>query len=217
MQLYDRGIRRRLAPMLGNRPQLELANSLALSLPGTPVLRYGDEIGMGDDLDLSERNSVRTPMQWSNEINGGFSTAKKTVRPVIEKGSYGFSRVNVEAQRREPDSFLTWTAAMIRLRKECPEIGMGAWKMVETKSKSILALQYEWRGSSVVIMHNFASSPQTVHIRPEGGREHGLVDLIERQESAADGRGEHEVALDAPGYRWFRVGPLTQKLGRKRA
>src|SRR5262245_14452570 len=96
MQLYGRGIRRRLAPMLGNRAQLELAYSLLFALPGTPVLRYGDEIGMGDDLNLPERNSVRTPMQWSDEPQGGFSTAKKTVLPVISEGPYSYQRVNVE-------------------------------------------------------------------------------------------------------------------------
>src|SRR5262249_29179903 len=86
MQLYDRGIRRRLAPMLSGRPQLELAYSLVFALPGTPALRYGDEIGMGDDLKLPERNSVRTPMQWSEEPQAGFSTAPKTILPVIDEG-----------------------------------------------------------------------------------------------------------------------------------
>ena len=88
MQLYNRGIRRRLAPMLGNQPQLELAYSVMFSLPGTPVIRYGDEIGMGDDLSLKERHAVRTPMQWTDEPQAGFSTAKKTVHPVIAKGPY---------------------------------------------------------------------------------------------------------------------------------
>src|SRR5207244_532915 len=99
MQLYGRGIRRRLAPMLGNRLQMELAYSLMFSLPGTPILRYGDEIGMGDDLRLTERNSIRTPMQWCDEPQGGFSTAKKTVLPVIREGPYGYERIDVEAQR----------------------------------------------------------------------------------------------------------------------
>jgi maltose alpha-D-glucosyltransferase/alpha-amylase len=117
MQLYNRGIRRRIAPMLGNRPQWELAYSMMFSLPGTPTIRYGDEIGMGDDLRLKERNSVRTPMQWSEEPQAGFSSAKKTVLPVISKGPYSYTRVNVEAQRRDPNSLLSWTERMIRLRK----------------------------------------------------------------------------------------------------
>jgi len=99
MQLYGRGIRRRLAPMLAERTRIELAYSLLLSLPGTPVLRYGDEIGMGDDLALDERAAIRTPMQWSHERNAGFSSAEKLIRPVIERGPYGFASVNVERQQ----------------------------------------------------------------------------------------------------------------------
>ncbi len=96
MQLYDRGIRRRLAPMLSNdRRRLELAFSLLFSLPGTPMMQYGDEIGMGDDLALDERECARTPMQWTNEPHGGFSRAERTVRPVIDDATYGYGQVNV--------------------------------------------------------------------------------------------------------------------------
>ena len=110
MQLYDRGIRRRLAPMLGNdRRRLELAFSLLFSLPGTPMMQYGDEIGIGDDLRLPERECARTPMQWTAEQHGGFSRAQKVVRPVIDDPIYGYQRVNVMAQRRDPDSLLNWT------------------------------------------------------------------------------------------------------------
>src|SRR5205823_2938193 len=129
MQLYGRGIRRRLAPMLGNRAQFELAYSLMFSLPGTPVLRYGDEIGMGDNLSLPERNSVRTPMQWSDDAQGGFSVATKTILPVISKGPWNYERVNVEAQRRDLNSLLNWTERMVRLRKECPEFGWGDYRI----------------------------------------------------------------------------------------
>ena len=155
MQLYQRGIRRRLAPMIGNRAQLELAYSLLFALPGTPVLRYGDEIGMGDDLELSERNSVRTPMQWSDAPQAGFSTARKTVLPVISKGPYSYERVNVEVQRRDVNSLLNWTERIIRLRKECPEIGWGSFKVLETGDRRVLALRYEWRNNSVITIHNF--------------------------------------------------------------
>lgn len=127
MQLYDRGIRRRLAPMLGDRSHIELAYSLLFALPGTPVMRYGDEIGMGDDLSLNERDAVRTPMQWSSEPNGGFTNAQKAERPLIESGPFSYREVNVDRQRRDPNSLLNWTVRMIRLRKECPEIGWGEW------------------------------------------------------------------------------------------
>ena len=125
MQLYGRGIRRRLAPMLGDRKHEELAYSILFSLPGSPVIRFGDELRMGDDLDLEQREAVRTPMQWANEPHGGFTTAEKPVIPVIDHGVWSYEHVNVEAQRRDPSSFLSWMAQMIRLRKECPEIGLG--------------------------------------------------------------------------------------------
>src|SRR5690606_17795568 len=104
MQLFERGIRRRLAPMLGDTRHEQLAHSMLFSLPGTPVLRYGDELGMGDNLELDGRDAVRTPMQWAHERHGGFSAADKTVHPVIEEGVWGHRHVNAEAQRRDPSS-----------------------------------------------------------------------------------------------------------------
>src|SRR3984957_16308274 len=126
MQLYGRGIRRRLAPMLGgDRRRIEMAYSLMFTLPGTPVLRYGDEIGMGDDLSLPERNCARTPMQWSDEPYGGFTKSDRPIMPVISGGPYGYEHVNAAIQRRHPDSPLNWTERIIRMRKEVPEIGWG--------------------------------------------------------------------------------------------
>jgi maltose alpha-D-glucosyltransferase/alpha-amylase len=168
MQLYDRGIRRRLASMIGARGQLELAYSMLFALPGTPVLRYGDEIGMSEDLKLKERDAVRTPMQWSAEWHGGFTTAQTCVKPVIAEGPYGYPHVNVEAQRRDPNSLLNWTVRMIRLRKECPEIGWGTWRPLATRSPHVLALCYEWRGNAVVTVHNFSGGPQEVRLSLDG-------------------------------------------------
>ena len=126
MQLYDRGIRRRLAPMLDNdRRRLELAFSLLFTLPGTPMLQYGDEIGIGDDLSLAERECARTPMQWSAETHGGFSTADRPVRPVVSDPIYGYKRVNVEAQRRDPQSLLNWVERKIRMRPRMPGDQLG--------------------------------------------------------------------------------------------
>ena len=137
MLLYDRGIRRRLAPMLGNdRRRIELANSLLFTLPGTPVMRYGDEIGMGDDLDLPERYSVRTPMQWSPHRHGGFTTGRRPIRRVIDDPVYGYQQVNVADQRRDPNSLLNWTERIIRTRKECAEIGWGDWKIAAAAARS---------------------------------------------------------------------------------
>jgi maltose alpha-D-glucosyltransferase/alpha-amylase len=216
MQLYDRGIRRRLAGMLGERARLELAYSLMFALPGTPVLRYGDEIGMGEDLRLKEREAVRTPMQWSHERNAGFSTAETIVKPVIQDGPFGCGHVNVEAQRRDPGSLLNWMAGMIRLRKECPEIGWGTWTAISTGSSAVLALCYEWRGNSVVVIHNFAEAPREAKFRldAEGG-EH-LTSLLSDEELKADAAGVHRVALPAYGYRWYRVGGFGYALNARR-
>jgi maltose alpha-D-glucosyltransferase/alpha-amylase len=109
--------------MLANdRRRLELAFSLLFSLPGTPMMQYGDEIGMGDDLALDERDCARTPMQWTSERHGGFSRAARTVRPCIDDDRFGYRRVNVSEQRRDPQSLLNWTERRIRMRKECPEL-----------------------------------------------------------------------------------------------
>ena len=216
MQIYGRGIRRRLAPMLGERAQLELAYSLVFSLPGTPVLRYGDEIGMGDDLSLKERDAFRTPMQWSNEAQAGFSSAEKTVLPVIEAGVYGAEHVNVEVQRRDPGSLLNWTARMIRLRKECPEIGWGDFTVLETGLETVLALRYDWRGNALVVLHNFAGEPLELDLKLAGPGGDVLVNLIEQDRSEAEG-GVHKIVLGAYGYRWYRVGGLNYALQRRKA
>ncbi|MFL5740228.1 MAG: hypothetical protein ACJ75B_08420 [Flavisolibacter sp.] len=117
MRLYDRGIRRRLAPMLNNDLKfLELSYSLLFSLPGTPIVRYGEELGMGDDLTLNERLAIRTPMQWSKENNAGFSTARKAIRPVIDTGAFGYHLVNVEDEENDSNSLLNFIKRVIQLR-----------------------------------------------------------------------------------------------------
>jgi maltose alpha-D-glucosyltransferase/alpha-amylase len=212
MQLYDRGIRRRLAPMLGDQRQLQLAYSLLFSLPGTPVLRYGDEIGMGDDLSLPERYPIRTPMQWSGDAIAGFSKSAKPVRPVIDKGPYSYHEVNVERQQRDPHSLLNWMTRMIKLRKECPEIGWGDWKVLNTGAPGVLAMCYTWRGNSLVVIHNFGEEPREIRLKIEAEGADRLVNLLENDESRADENGNHRMALEVFGYRWFRVGHLNYSL-----
>jgi maltose alpha-D-glucosyltransferase / alpha-amylase len=203
MQLYDRGIRRRLAPMLGNdRQKLELAYSLMFSLPGTPVLRYGDELGMGDDLRLKERIAARTPMQWSRARHGGFSTAEKTDIPVIEKGPYGARRTNAADQRRDPGSLLNWTERMIRVRKECPELGWGDWQVLPGDA---LVVRYDWRGRTMVVVHNLASQPCTAVI-DLGDPKAELRSLLHDHVADVDKRGRHIIELEPHGYGWYRVG-----------
>jgi maltose alpha-D-glucosyltransferase/alpha-amylase len=210
MQLYGRGIRRRLAPMLNNdRRRIELAYSLLFSLPGTPIVRYGDEIGMGDDLSLPERYAARTPMQWSSEPHGGFSTGRRVIRKVIDDPIYGFTHVNVADQRRDPDSLLNWMERMIRMRRESPEISWGQWKTLNVRSDHVLALQYDWGGRTAVFVHNFDDKPCAVRVHVDAPRGNVLVNLLGQNESHADDSGRHTIDLEPWGYRWFRAGSLN--------
>src|SRR4051794_11429841 len=152
MQLYGHGLRRRLAPMLeGDQRRLRMLFSLLFSLPGTPVLFYGDEIGMGENLSLPDRLAVRTPMQWTADAGGGFSNApaSRLVRPPAE-GRFGPDVVNVADQRRDPDSLLAFVSRLIRRRRETPELGWGTWQLVESRAQSLLAHRCEWEGSTVI-------------------------------------------------------------------
>jgi maltose alpha-D-glucosyltransferase/alpha-amylase len=206
MQLYDRGIRRRLAPMLGNdRSRIELAHSLICSLPGSQVVRYGDEIGMGDDLSLKERLAVRTPMQWSDGPNGGFSTAppKDVILPVIRKGEYGHERVNVGAQLYDRDSLLNSVQRLIRTRRSCPEVGWGELQPVEADHPAVFAHECRWDGRRVLIAHNLGAEDCRATLKLEGEQGARLVDLAsDRPYARTTGP---EVELAGFGYRWFRV------------
>lgn len=215
MQLYDRGIRRRLAPMLhGDRRRLELAYSLMFTLPGTPVIRYGDELGMGDNLRLKERNCARTPMQWSTEPHGGFTRSDEPILPVICDGPYGYHEVNAADQRRDPESLLNWTERIIRMRKEVPEIGWGDFAVVDTGDRTVFALRYDWRNNSVLVVHNLSGDARevTIHLGDMAGRL--LSNLLTHDHSEADGRGRHHLILEPYGYRWYRIGGLGYLLDR---
>ena len=217
MQLYERGIRRRLAPMLGgDRRRLELAYSLMCTLPGTPVIRYGDEIGMGDDLDLPERNCARTPMQWSTEPHAGFTESDQPCAPVIDKGPYGYEHVNVAKQRRDPNSMLNWTERIIRMRKEVPEIGWGDFKVIAARDPAVLVMRYDWRNNSVLFVHNLDEKPREVSfaVGLPGDAGKLLVNLLSEDHSQANARGKHTLMLEAYAYRWYRVGGLDYLLKR---
>jgi maltose alpha-D-glucosyltransferase/alpha-amylase len=215
MQLYDRSIRRRLAPMLGdNRKHLELAFSLLFSLPGTPMMQYGDEIGIGDNLRLPERECARTPMPWTSERHGGFSRAKKVVRPVIDDPVYGYQVRNVTDQRRDKDSLLNWTERVIRMRKECPEISWGNFEVLRTNVPEVLAIRYDWRDTSMLTVHNFSASKQKVKLKPNAKRDDVLVEVFDGHHSRAQNDGAHRVDLDGYGWRWFRVGAADNVLDR---
>ena len=214
MQLYDRGIRRRIAPMLGNdRKRLELAFSLLFSLPGTPMMLYGDEIGMGDDLSLPERECARTPMQWTRERHGGFTLGDRPIQRVIDDRIYGYEKVNVADQRRDPNSLLNWTERVIRMRKECPEISWGTFDVLSTSATGVLAIRYDWRGTSLLTLHNFNDKKVRASFAVAAPRGDLLVDVFDSNHS--DGReGRHDVDLEPYGYRWFRVGSADNALHR---
>jgi maltose alpha-D-glucosyltransferase/alpha-amylase len=220
MQLYDRGIRRRLAPMFdGDQRRLEMAFSLMFTLPGTPVIRYGDEIGMGDDLSLPERNCARTAMQWSNEPHGGFTKSDKPRVPVISGGAYGFEHINAAIQRRHSDSLLNWTERIVRMRKEVPEVGWGDFTVIPTRDPAVLVMRYDWRNNWVLFVHNLDAKPHDIafSVGLEGeDAQHGnlLVNLLSEDHSRAGEDGKHKMVIEAYGYRWYRVGGLDYLLRR---
>jgi trehalose synthase len=164
------GIRRRLAPLLdNNRGRIELLNSLLYSFPGTPILYYGDEIGMGDDLELGDRNGVRTPMQWNPGTNAGFSQAPadKLYAPVIKDAVYGYQAVNVEEQQENPSSILQWTRNMIALRKLFTVFGRGTQRFLSPSNKKVLAYLREWEGETVLCVANLSRFAQPVQLELE--------------------------------------------------
>jgi maltose alpha-D-glucosyltransferase/alpha-amylase len=213
MQLYERGVRRRLAPMLGgDRARLGVAFSLLFSLPGTPMMQYGDEIGIGDDLTLAERECARTPMQWTSEPHGGFTTGAQPVRPVIHEGPHGFRSRNLADQRRDPHSLLNWTERMIRTRKECRELSWGDVTILPTDVPSVLALEYAWRGTALLTLHNFSAEAQTVTFDVQNPTGQRLLDILGRENSNARSERTHRVTLAPYDYRWFRVGAVDNAL-----
>lgn len=207
--IYDRGIRRRFPPMVGGDPRrLRLAYSLMFTLPGTPVLFYGEEIGLGDDLSQAERNSIRPPMQWSSQPNAGFSEApaEKLIRPVIADETFGYQHLNVIDQRRDSDSLLNWMERAIRMRKECPEFGWGTWQIIDTGELSVFAHRCEWRQGVVIAVHNLANSPCTIALNLKNDDSNHLIELLGDQLYKPLEGASREVHLEGYGYRWFRVG-----------
>ncbi|PLZ99828.1 trehalose synthase [Fischerella thermalis CCMEE 5268] len=212
MQIFGHGIRRRLPPMLGgDRRRIELAYSLLFSLPGTPLLRYGEEIGMGDDLSLPGRDSVRTVMQWSNAHNGGFSTASPDAlaQPVIKEGEYGYQRVNVATQQRDRDSLINWMERVIGIRKQCPQFGWGKWQILETDSECVFAHCCDWEGKAAIAVHNLSDKPCKARLQVQEYKY--LFDLFSDSEyEPLNGDGDlSSIPLEAYGYRWLQVNRIS--------
>ncbi|WP_110181849.1 alpha-amylase family protein [Nocardioides solisilvae] len=209
MQVYSRGLKRRLPPMLGGDPRrVRMAYSLLFSLPGTPTLYYGEEIGMGEDLAADGRMAVRTPMQWAAGRTGGFSSAP--TRRLIQRPTpdgYGPDHVNVASQRRDPDSLWTFVRTLIGTYRMCPEIGWGDFSLLEQPHRQVLAHRCDLDGTALLAVHNLSADPVVVELPVEGlgeGRE--LVDLLAHDRvETSDGRVQ--VSLEGYGYRWLRLRP----------
>jgi trehalose synthase len=208
MQVYGRGLRRRLPPMLDGDPRrIRMVYSLLFSLPGTPVLFYGEEIGMGEDLDAEGRLAVRTPMQWTSGTNGGFSAADAPDLPgPVVDGGFAPEFVNVADQRRDPDSLLSFMKLLIRRYRESPELGWGTFTVLEQPHPGVLAHLCSWDDGALVAVHNLGAEPRTVPFSLSGCDEsHLLVDLLESGEVPVGADGAVELTLDGYGYRWLRV------------
>jgi maltose alpha-D-glucosyltransferase/alpha-amylase len=206
-RVYGRGIRRRLAPMLGNdMRRIRLALALTMALPGTPVLMYGDEIGMGENLSLPGRIAVRGPMQWSSRHAGGFSAAAELYRPACADGPYGYRTVNVLGQRHRPGSLYSWVAHAIRVRRECPELGWGDWRTLDVGDLRVLAIETRWRGGHLVTLHNLSSEPAVIRLPADMG---GNGQASEVRQVLGDDRSgstiDQDITMDGYGFRWLRL------------
>jgi trehalose synthase len=209
MQLFGRGLRRRMPTMLDGDPaRTRLVYSIAFALPGAPVLFYGEEIGMAENLAIPGRMSVRAPMQWSNEKNGGFSTAspEKLRRPVVAGKKWGPAAINVADQQRDIGSLLNWMEHLIRRRRETPEIVFGGWSLVPVPEAAIFALRYEWGSRAVLVIHNLGAKPHKTSFKldpADAGAD--LIDLFGQSDFCQGKDGTVTVDLDGYGCRWLRV------------
>ncbi len=208
MRIYGRGIRRRLAPMLkGDRRRIELAYSLQFTMPGTPVLRYGEEIGMGEDLKLPGRDAIRTPMQWDPTRSAGFSDASPAAltRPVPTRTAYGPRRANVRDQSRDKDSLQRWFEQLIRVLRECPEIGVGAPTVIDIPlPRSVLAHRFDAPEGSILLLHNLADASLTIDTTALHTGPHAYEVFGDSAYEPLTPRIT-ELTLNGWGYRWIRL------------
>jgi maltose alpha-D-glucosyltransferase/alpha-amylase len=202
------GIRRRLAPLLDNDLNtLELFNALLLSLPGSPVLYYGDEIGMGDNIWLGDRDGVRTPMQWTPDRNGGFSTAdpQRMYLPLNQDPVYGYQTTNVEAQLRNTNSMLQWIRRMIAVRKEHPTFGLGTYEEIGSRNPTVLSFVREFGDDIVLCVNNLSRFPQPVELDLRRFEGYTPVELTGRVEFPQIGVLPYMLTLAGHGFYWFEL------------
>ena len=202
------GIRRRLAPLLGSdRSRIELANSIFFTLPGSPVIYYGDEIGMGDNIWIEDRGGVRTPMQWNAEQGAGFSEAdpSKFYFPLIDDDNFGYRRVNVAQQRGDPDSLLNRMRTMMAVRKANPAFARGDFKVLEPENKAVLAFLRTWEGVNLLAVNNLSTEPQTVALDLAAFAGATPVDLFTGERLPVVTAEPWPLALGPSGYRWLSI------------
>jgi maltose alpha-D-glucosyltransferase/alpha-amylase len=202
------GIRRRLAPLLDNgRDEMELMHAILFSLPGSPVLYYGDEVGMGDNIFLGDRDGVRTPMQWTGDRNGGFSRAdfQQLYLPPLMDPVYGFQAVNVEAQLRQPNSLLRWLHRLIALRKDHPVFGLGTYEVLRPENPRIFAHVREYEEDIVLCVHNVARSAQAAEL--DLSRWEGFVpeEMFGRTRFPRIGELPYLLTFAPRGFFWFQL------------
>jgi maltose alpha-D-glucosyltransferase/alpha-amylase len=208
------GIRRRLAPLLGNdRRKIELMNGLLFSLPGTPVLYYGDEIGMGDNFYLGDRNGVRTPMQWSADRNAGFSRAnpQRLYLPVIIDPEYHYETVNVEGQQTSPHSLLWWTKRLIATRKLYKAFGRGSIEFLSPENRRVLAFVRKYEGEIILVVANLSRFPQYVELDLTAYKGMIPVELSGRTEFAPVGDAPYVLTLGSHTFYWFALEPQRER------
>jgi maltose alpha-D-glucosyltransferase/alpha-amylase len=202
------GIRRRLAPLVDNsRRRIELLNILLLSMPGTPVIYYGDEIGMGDNVYLGDRNGVRTPMQWTGDRNAGFSTADTAAlySPVIVDPVYGYQSVNVEAQERIPGSLLHWMRRVIRVRRQYPAFGRGTLEFLHPDNRHVLAFLREHEGVTILCVVNLSRFAQYVELDLRAWTGRVPVEMVGRMRFPPIGSLPYLLTFGPHGFYWFEL------------
>ena len=213
MRLYGRGIRRRLAPMLGgDQRRIRLAYSLQFTLPGTPVLRYGEEIGMGDNLRLPQRDAIRTPMQWEPGPGAGFSSApaRRLIRPFVRDREYAPDRVNVQAQRPDPESLLSWFERMLRTFRECPEVGVGRCSAVQLDAGgALMAHRFDAPGGGMLLLHNLGREKVVADLRREPDVGENCREIFADAGYPPPGDRLGRVEVNPFGYRWLKFGPAV--------
>ncbi|MBZ4397529.1 maltose alpha-D-glucosyltransferase [Myxococcus faecalis] len=202
------GIRRRLAPLMDNgRRRIELMHSLLFTLPGTPVMYYGDEIGMGDNIYLGDRNGVRTPMQWTGDRNAGFSRADyaRLYAPVIADPVYGYQSINVESQERVKSSLLHWVKRMIRIRQRYPVFSLGKLRFISLENRKVLAFVREWEGQTVLVVCNLSrfSQPAVLDLREWQGMV--PVELIGDTPFPRISDLPYQLSMGPFMFLWFRL------------